>query len=116
MQGKKYPRSYMYNVDIGSERYSFIAIDACLKPGPRRPFNFIGVLDEHEIDKIQQLLSQSGESNANYIIWFGHYPTSCILSRSDIGIRDIIGERVNYKKKTYVVHDFSFYIRLSSYI
>lgn len=82
----------MYNINIGSETYSFIAIDACLKPGPRRPFNFIGVLDQHEINKIQQLANQSKESNANYIIWFGHYPTSCILSQSDTGIRNILGK------------------------
>lgn len=92
MQGKMHPRSYMYNVDVGSERYSFIAIDACLKPGPKRPFNFIGVLDQREIDKIQQLVNQSRESNANYIIWFGHYPTSCILSQSDTNIRNILGK------------------------
>ncbi|XP_050451450.1 transmembrane protein 62-like isoform X2 [Cataglyphis hispanica] len=91
IQGKKYPRSYMYNVNVGSETYSFIAIDACLKPGPRRPFNFIGILDQQEIDKIQQLVNQSKESNADHAIVFGHYPTSCILSQSDTNIRNILG-------------------------
>ncbi|XP_029663755.1 transmembrane protein 62-like isoform X2 [Formica exsecta] len=91
IQGKKYPRSYMYNVNIGSETYSFIAIDACLKPGPKRPFNFVGILDQQEIDKIQQLVNQSKESNADHAIVFGHYPTSCILSQSDTNIRNILG-------------------------
>lgn len=91
VQGKKHPRSYIYNIVVGSETYSFIAIDACLKPGPKRPFNFIGVLDQREISKIQQLVNQSREINTDYIIWFGHYPTSCILSQSDIGIRNILG-------------------------
>ncbi|KAG7203784.1 hypothetical protein KM043_013805 [Ampulex compressa] len=91
IQGQKYPRSYMYKLNIGSEVYTFIAIDACLKPGPRRPFNFVGVLDEHEIQKIYELVNISQKSNADYIIWFGHYPTSCILSQSDIGIRNILG-------------------------
>lgn len=94
IQGKKYPRSYIYNVNVGSETYSFIAIDACLKPGPRRPFNFVGILDQQEIDKIQQLVNQSKESNADHAIVFGHYPTSCILSQSDTNIRNILGKDI----------------------
>ncbi|XP_011144010.1 transmembrane protein 62 isoform X2 [Harpegnathos saltator] len=91
VQGKKHPRSYIYNVVVGSETYSFLAIDACLKPGPKRPFNFVGVLDQREINKIQHLINQSRDISADYIIWFGHYPTSCILSQSDTGIRNILG-------------------------
>ncbi|XP_043665127.1 transmembrane protein 62-like isoform X1 [Vespula pensylvanica] len=91
IQGKKHPKSYIYKVTIGSEIYSFIAIDACLKPGPKRPFNFVGVLNEQELKKIQELVNISKENNADYIIWFGHYPTSCILSQSDTSIRNIIG-------------------------
>lgn len=26
------------------DKYSFIAVDACVEPGPRRPFNFFGNL------------------------------------------------------------------------
>jgi hypothetical protein len=85
----------MYNVNVGSENYSFIAIDACLKPGPRRPFNFVGILDQQEINKIEQLISQSKDSNVNYAIAFGHYPTSCILSQSDTNIRNILGNIEN---------------------
>lgn len=102
IQGKKHPRSYMYNVNVGSETYSFIAIDACLKPGPRRPFNFVGILDQQEIDKIQQLVNQSKESNADYAIVFGHYPTSCILSQSDTNIRNILGKDIIYIYNRYV--------------
>ncbi|XP_053989724.1 transmembrane protein 62-like isoform X2 [Hylaeus anthracinus] len=91
IQGKKHPRSYMYNINVGSELYSFIAIDACLKPGPRRPFNFVGVLDEHEIKSIYGLVNKSYENNADFLIWFGHYPTSCILSHTNTGVRNIIG-------------------------
>ncbi|XP_076179438.1 transmembrane protein 62 isoform X1 [Ptiloglossa arizonensis] len=95
IQGKKHPRSYMYTINIGSELYTFIAIDACLKPGPRRPFNFVGVLDEQEIKSIYGLANKSQESNADFIVWFGHYPTSCILSQTNTGVRNIIGR---YKK------------------
>ncbi|XP_018367573.1 PREDICTED: transmembrane protein 62-like [Trachymyrmex cornetzi] len=91
IQGKKHPRSYMYNIDTGLETYSFIAIDACLKPGPKRPFNFIGILDQDEINRIQQLINRSKESNAAYAVVFGHYPTSSIISQADTNIRNILG-------------------------
>ena len=82
----------MYQTKIGFEKYSFIAVDACLKPGPRRPFNFIGALDDNEISKIYKYLNHSRDSNADYIIWFGHYPTSCIMTTNDGGLRSIIGQ------------------------
>lgn len=91
IQGKKHPRSYMYNIDTGLETYSFIAIDACLKPGPKRPFNFIGILDQDEINRIQQLINRSKESNAAHAVVFGHYPTSSIISKADTNIRNILG-------------------------
>ncbi|XP_003703373.1 transmembrane protein 62 isoform X2 [Megachile rotundata] len=91
IQGKIHPRSYMYTVNVGTELYTFIAIDACLNPGPKRPFNFVGVLDEHEIKSMQEFVNKSQENNADYIIWFGHYPTSCILSQTSTGIRNVIG-------------------------
>ncbi|KAL0125186.1 hypothetical protein PUN28_004372 [Cardiocondyla obscurior] len=91
IQGKKYPRSYIYNINTGLETISFIAIDACLKPGPKRPFNFIGVLDQEEINRIQQLINQSKESNAAHAIIFGHYPTSSIISQADTNIRSVLG-------------------------
>ncbi|XP_031848051.1 transmembrane protein 62 [Nomia melanderi] len=91
IQGRKHPRSYMYTINIGSELYSFIAVDACLKPGPRRPFNFVGVLDDQEMKTIHGLVNRSQENNADFIVWFGHYPTSCILSQTSTGVRNIIG-------------------------
>ncbi|XP_076646835.1 transmembrane protein 62 [Halictus rubicundus] len=91
IQGKKHPRSYMYTINIGSELYTFIAVDACLKPGPRRPFNFVGVLDDQEMRTISGFVNKSQENNADFIIWFGHYPTSCILSQSCTGVRNVIG-------------------------
>lgn len=42
IQGRAHPRSYMYQIKTGRELYSFIGVDACLDPGPRRPFNFVG--------------------------------------------------------------------------
>jgi len=55
---------------------NIIAVDACLDPGPKRPFNFIGNLDESEILQLQSLANNTKDP----IVWFGHYPTSCIFT------------------------------------
>lgn len=86
---------------MGDEKFSFIAIDACLEPGPKRPFNFIGLLDEHEIKKIKNLAEASRKSKSDYIIWFGHYPTSSILTQYKESLRDVLGNSIidnNYNK------------------
>lgn len=91
IQGGVNPKSYVYQVRIDSgELYSFIALDACLEPGPRRPFNFVGVLTHQETNNVRNLIEQVESSGSNYTVWFGHYPTSCILAPGD-GVRSIIG-------------------------
>ena len=80
MQGKRHPRSYIQQVRIKDEVYSFIAVDACLEPGPRRPFNFVGILDKAEIDELERLMNFVKSSGSNHTIWFGHFPTSCIIT------------------------------------
>lgn len=92
VQGKSHPRSYLHQIVHNSQKYSFIAIDACLEPGPRRPFNFVGFLDSSEIDKIKKLAEDSKRLHSDYIVWFGHYPTSCILSQCDDGLREIMAK------------------------
>ncbi|KAF4518801.1 hypothetical protein B566_EDAN005424 [Ephemera danica] len=89
IQGAKHIRSYMVQVPRKDEIYSFIAVDASLEPGPRRPFNFIGVLGIQEFEQLKKFEQQARE-NGNFTIWFGHYPSSCILT-PDPGLRDIIG-------------------------
>ncbi|CAG2064344.1 unnamed protein product, partial [Timema podura] len=44
IQGVSHPRSYLHQISKGGDKYSFIGVDACLEPGPRRPFNFVGML------------------------------------------------------------------------
>jgi hypothetical protein len=92
MQGRHHPRSYMHQISQGSELYSFVGVDACLEPGPRRPFNFIGKLDSAEIDEINKLIERSIERGSNYTVWFGHFPTSCILSTGSEGVRSLINK------------------------
>lgn len=84
IQGAKHKRSYMELVhgDNG-EVYSFMAVDACIEPGAKRPFNFIGMLTQNDTDHIQQLVRRARQAGTNYTIWFGHYPTSCIMTLND---------------------------------
>ncbi|CAG9762201.1 unnamed protein product [Ceutorhynchus assimilis] len=90
IQGKTNPKSYMMQVKQGNEIYSFLGVDACLEPGPRRPFNFVGMIDEPEVQQINHLVKEIEKSGSNYTIWFGHFPTSCILSSGSENIRSLI--------------------------
>ncbi|CAG5100431.1 Similar to TMEM62: Transmembrane protein 62 (Homo sapiens) [Cotesia congregata] len=92
VQGRNHSRSYIHQISANKEKFSFIAIDACLDPGPRRPFNFIGLLDNKEVDHVKKLAQESRRLNSNYIIWFGHYPTSSILTEDTRNIRSIMGD------------------------
>ncbi|XP_050301336.1 transmembrane protein 62-like [Anthonomus grandis grandis] len=95
IQGKEHPRSYMMQVRKGNSKYTFLGVDACLEPGPRRPFNFVGMLDEPEVIEIKKLLKETESSGSNYTIWFGHFPTSCILSSGSENIRNLIKKDPN---------------------
>lgn len=85
----------MYQIAEGNVVYSFIGIDACLEPGPKRPFNFIGMLDEDEVQEIQHLIRKVEKKGSNYTVWFGHFPTSCILTPTSISVRNLIGNHRN---------------------
>lgn len=80
----------MYQLMKDKELYSFIGVDACLEPGPRRPFNFVGLLSLDELKQLKSYISRIEDSPSNYTIWFGHFPTSCILSQGE-HIRSLIG-------------------------
>lgn len=98
VQGSQNSRSYMKIVHGSSgEKYSFIAVDACLEPGPKRPFNFIGMLTENDMTHLERLKKRSRDAGANYTIWFGHYPTSCVvtLKEGTSGLRRVISNHDN---------------------
>ena len=47
VQGQLHNSSYHYiHKSSDGDTTSFISFDACPKPGPRRPFNFFGVITE----------------------------------------------------------------------
>uniref|UniRef100_A0A6J0V0Z2 Transmembrane protein 62 isoform X1 n=1 Tax=Pogona vitticeps TaxID=103695 RepID=A0A6J0V0Z2_9SAUR len=73
---------YIHTTPFG--RYSFICVDATLSPGLKRPYNFFGILNKRKMQELSSLAMESRESN--HTIWFGHYPTSAIISTSP-GIR-----------------------------
>lgn len=98
IQGAKHDRSYMELVKGDSgEIYSFMAVDACIEPGAKRPFNFIGMLTQNDTDHIQRLRNQALSAGSNYTIWFGHYPTACIvtLNRERKSFQRIIADDEN---------------------
>lgn len=84
----------MKQIDKGGDRFTFIGVDACLEPGPKRPFNFIGVLSLNDTLHINRLVEEAHRNGGNYTIWFGHYPTSCIVTMEtgSWGVRKLIGQ------------------------
>ena len=44
VQGRHHQRSYMHSVTSRGVKLAFVAVDATLLPGPKRPFNFVGEL------------------------------------------------------------------------
>ncbi|XP_029454541.1 transmembrane protein 62 isoform X2 [Rhinatrema bivittatum] len=80
---------YVHRTSFGN--YSFICVDATLTPGPKRPYNFFGILNKEQMDELSLLAKESQHSNQS--IWFGHYPTSTIISPSP-GIRAVMRYRI----------------------
>lgn len=72
--------SYLKIVRRNGLSLAFLALDATLKPvGPRRPFNFVGALDQQDLSHLRRL-ALTAEKEADATIWFGHYPTSTIVA------------------------------------
>ncbi|XP_035115336.1 transmembrane protein 62 isoform X6 [Callithrix jacchus] len=85
------PFHYVHSTPFGN--YSFISVDATLNPGPKRPYNFFGILDKKQMEELLLLAKKSSQSN--HTIWFGHFTTSTILSPSP-GIRSIMSSAIAY--------------------
>ncbi|NP_001333946.1 transmembrane protein 62 isoform X3 [Homo sapiens] len=82
---------YVHSTPFGN--YSFICVDATVNPGPKRPYNFFGILDKKKMEELLLLAKES--SRSNHTIWFGHFTTSTILSPSP-GIRSIMSSAIAY--------------------
>ncbi|XP_069566653.1 transmembrane protein 62 isoform X1 [Brachyistius frenatus] len=97
-----YYSKYSANQKVGSfhhvhktpfGNYSFVCVDATLTPGPKRPYNFFGILNQTQMDLLDTFRAESLKSNQS--IWFGHYTTSTVVSPSP-GVRDIMRSAVAY--------------------
>uniref|UniRef100_H3DPL8 Transmembrane protein 62 n=1 Tax=Tetraodon nigroviridis TaxID=99883 RepID=H3DPL8_TETNG len=97
-----YFRKYSANQKIGSfhyvhqtsfGNYSFVCVDATLTPGPKRPYNFFGILEQAQMDLLDGFRAESRSSNQT--IWFGHYTTSTVVSASP-GLREMMSAGVAY--------------------
>uniref|UniRef100_A0A672J249 Uncharacterized protein n=2 Tax=Salarias fasciatus TaxID=181472 RepID=A0A672J249_SALFA len=82
---------YVHKTPFGS--YSFVCVDATLIPGPKRPYNFFGILNQTQMDLLDTFRAESLKSNQS--IWFGHYTTSTMVSPSP-GVRDMMRSAVAY--------------------
>lgn len=82
---------YVHSTPFGN--YSFISVDATQRPGPKRPYNFFGILDEKQMEELLSFSKKSSQSNQT--IWFGHFTTSTILSPSP-GIRTVMSSATAY--------------------
>ncbi|XP_063254696.1 transmembrane protein 62 [Prinia subflava] len=82
---------YIHTTSFGN--YSFICVDATLSPGPKRPFNFFGILNMNQMAELSLMAAESLHSN--HTVWFGHYPTSTIISPSP-GIRTLMSSATAY--------------------
>uniref|UniRef100_A0A668AXC8 Transmembrane protein 62 n=1 Tax=Myripristis murdjan TaxID=586833 RepID=A0A668AXC8_9TELE len=97
-----YYRKYSANQKVGSfhyvhktpfGNYSFICADATLTPGPKRPYNFFGILNQTQMNLLATFRAESLKSNQS--VWFGHYTTSTIISPSP-GVRELMSAAVAY--------------------
>ncbi|XP_030307930.1 transmembrane protein 62 isoform X2 [Calypte anna] len=82
---------YLHTTSFGN--YSFICVDATLSPGPKRPYNFLGILNTNQMEELSLMTAESLHSN--HTIWFGHYPTSTIISPAP-GIRTLMNSATAY--------------------
>lgn len=95
IQGKENKHSYMKQFRSESgEIYTFIAVDACLPIGLKRPLNFVGILSNNDTEHLRQMANNARDAGGDYIIWFGHYPTSCIatVGVGTHSLKQVVGE------------------------
>lgn len=55
--------SYSFTHETSFGKYRFIAVDACPNPGPRRPFNFFGILDNQDLNELETRLAKPEDYN-----------------------------------------------------
>ena len=50
------------NVRRNGVNLGFLAVDSTLEPGPKRPFNFVGALNQTQLEHLSELVNkESGQ-------------------------------------------------------
>lgn len=94
-QRKRHPGSYMTVIHgPNNKSYAFVAVDATLDPGPKRILNFFGDLDDKRIEKLNKFQKEIEATNVSASFWFGHYPSSSILTPD--GLRALAAKGIAY--------------------
>ena len=88
--GKEHARNYMVtHTDKQGKNYTFIGVDEVQTPGLKIPFNFIGIVEDEDIDELKHFKEVARDKESQYTIWFAHYPTASIASPNE-GLRNIV--------------------------
>ena len=66
---KKESRMYWKSVKYNNVTYGFVAMDATLVPGPKRPFNFFGSLDAIQLENFEFILSEAQKHTGLFYIF-----------------------------------------------
>lgn len=77
-----------------STNYSYVAIFHLLIQGPKAPWNFYGKVSEQEFVRLEEFEKIGRASNGT--IWFGHYPTSFIITKTNQNIRNLMSQAAAY--------------------
>lgn len=89
-QGPFHRKSYLHQEIVDGVRYNFVALDASVEPGTKRPYNFIGMVPPEELTHVESLMKKA---QGNFTVWFAHYPTSTIITQpGSEHIRKLIGK------------------------
>lgn len=87
--------SYMVIIQESKNmKYAFVAVDAALNFGPKRILNFVGDLDHKKLERLKEYQQVIENSNVNASFWFGHYPSSSLLSGD--GLRTLASNSIAY--------------------
>ena len=92
--GKRRSYRYLFTPKKNGPTFAFVGIDFTLTPSPKRPFNFFGVLSDHDMLEVEEMLEDAAkpEHSTGGLITFGHYPLSTVLSPGNGGISAAIGK------------------------
>lgn len=82
MAGPSHTTSYITTIKDEGKTFSFVALDATLNPGPKKVFNFFGYLSDSQLETLSELKATADQSD--YQIYFGHFPSSCIVSSTPV--------------------------------